>query len=99
MTPHPRPPFWLTLGTPTVVVLHRTTDRWRYALYFTEPAGVADGALADPPPSSAPAAARSSALRKAEEITRRRLGVEWRETDRPDCWTGTVTSAGPRPPA
>ncbi|MCF3133816.1 hypothetical protein [Streptomyces olivochromogenes] len=92
-----RRPYWRTLGTPTTLVLYRTADRWRYAVYFTEPAGVADGALTDPASSSEPGTAQAALLRTAEELTHRQLGVLWRESDQPDWWTGTVTSAGPRP--
>ena len=94
-----RQPFWRTLGTPTTLVLLRTPDRWRYAVYFTGPAGVADGALADPPTSSEPDIAQAALLHKTEELTHRQLEIRWHESDRPDSWTGTVASAGPRPPA
>ncbi|MEW2517017.1 hypothetical protein [Actinacidiphila alni] len=49
-----RQPYWRTIGTPTTLVLYRTVDRWRYAISFTEPSGVADGALNDhlPNPSA-----------------------------------------------
>ncbi|MET8451950.1 hypothetical protein [Streptomyces sp. NPDC005209] len=94
-----RRPYWRTLGTPTTLVLYRTADRWRYAVYFTEPAGITDGALADPVSSSEPSTAQAALLRTTEELTRRQLGVLWRESDRPDWWTGTVTGAGPRPTA
>ncbi|MFF2998184.1 hypothetical protein ACFVTC_27080 [Streptomyces sp. NPDC057950] len=93
-----RRPYWHTIGTPTSLVLYRTVERWRYALYFTEPSGVADGALDDPASSSAPGAAQDACRQKAEEFTHRRLEVLWCESDQPDWWTGTVTSTGPRPP-
>ncbi|MFF5715849.1 hypothetical protein [Streptomyces buecherae] len=98
-----RRPYWRTIGTPTSLVLYRTLDGWRYALYFAEPSGVADGALHDlvsaPGPASEPGIAQAACHRKAEELTRRHLAVSWRASDQPDTWTGTVTSAGPRPPA
>jgi hypothetical protein len=94
-----RQPYWLTIGTPTTLVLYRTVVRWRYAVYFNEPSGIADGALNDPASSSAPGIAQAACHQKAEELTRRRLEILWRESDQPDGWTGTVTSAGPRPPA
>ncbi|MGW1965531.1 hypothetical protein ACWCPD_35400 [Streptomyces sp. NPDC001935] len=94
-----RKPYWRTLGTPTHLVLYRTPDGWRYAVYFTGPVGIADGALADPPSSSEPDLAQTALLRKAEEFTCRRLEVLWQASDQPDWWTGTVAKAGPLPPA
>ncbi|MFF8595791.1 hypothetical protein ACF061_30960 [Streptomyces sp. NPDC015220] len=94
-----RQPYWRTIGTPTTLVLYRTVDRWRYAIYFAEPSGVADGALNDPASPSEPGTAQAACHQKAEELTHRRLEVLWRETAQPDEWTGTVASARPRPPA
>lgn len=94
-----RQPYWRTLGTPATLVLYRTPDNWRYAVYFTGPAGVTDGALADPPSSSGPDVAQAALLHKAEEFTRRQLEVLWRESDQPDWWIGSVASAGPCPDA
>ncbi|MFD8733593.1 hypothetical protein ACFV06_01605 [Streptomyces sp. NPDC059618] len=94
-----RQPFWRTLGTPTHLVLYRTPDRWRYAVYFTGPDGIADGALTAPPPSSEPDIAQAALLHKTEELTHRQIEVLWSTSDHPDWWTGTVTTAGPRPPA
>ncbi|WP_030694365.1 hypothetical protein [Streptomyces globisporus] len=94
-----RQPYWRTIGTPTTLVLYRTVDRWRYAIYFTEPSGIADGALNDPVSSSEPGIAQAACRQKAEELMHRRLEVLWCESDQPDWWTGTITSAGPRPPA
>ncbi|MEH0433845.1 hypothetical protein QBB34_47640 [Streptomyces stelliscabiei] len=68
-------PYWRTLGTPTSLVLYRTPDRSRYAVHFTGPAGITDGALADPPPSSGPDIAHAALLQKAEELTHRRLDI------------------------
>lgn len=94
-----RQPYWRTLGTPTHFVLYRTPDQWRYAVYLTGPAGIADGALVDPPSSSKPDIAQTALLQKAEKLTRRRLEVLWHASGQPDCWTGTVADAGPLPPA
>ncbi|MFJ3842226.1 hypothetical protein ACWGHM_37020 [Streptomyces sp. NPDC054904] len=94
-----RQPYWRTIGTPTILVLYRTVDRWRYAIYFTEPSGVADGALNDSVSSSEPGIAQAACRQKAEELTHRRLELLWHESDQPDGWTGTITSAGPRPRA
>jgi hypothetical protein len=96
--PSKRQPYWRTLGTPTTLVLYRTPGKWRYAVYFTGPAGVADGALADPPSSSEPDLAQTALLQKAEELTHRQLEVLWSESDQPDCWAGIVARVGPRPP-
>ncbi|MEU3727161.1 hypothetical protein [Streptomyces sp. NPDC031705] len=92
-------PHRLALGTPTTIVLYRTPDRWRYAVYFAGPGGVADGALGAPSPSCEPGAAQAAAVRKAEELGRRRLEVRWHAAHEPGWWTGTVTDAGPLPPA
>jgi hypothetical protein len=94
-----RHPYRRTTGTPTTLLLYRTVDKWRYAICFTEPSGIADGALDDPAPTSEPDTAQTAFRQKAEEFTHRLLEVHWRESDQPDWWTGTVTSAGPRPPA
>ncbi|MER6441059.1 hypothetical protein ABT275_32430 [Streptomyces sp. NPDC001185] len=94
-----RQPYWRTIGTPTTLVLYQTVDSWRYAIYFTEPSGVADGALNDPASTSEPDAAQTACRLKAEELTHRRLEVVWRESDQPDWWTGSVTGGGPRSPA
>ncbi|QMU70630.1 hypothetical protein [Streptacidiphilus sp. P02-A3a] len=94
-----RQPYWRTIGTPTTLVLYRTVDRWRYAIDFTSPSGIADGALNDPAPTCEPGTAQTACRHKAEELTHRLLEVHWRESDQPDWWAGTVTSAGPRPPA
>ncbi|MEU3794607.1 hypothetical protein [Streptomyces fructofermentans] len=94
-----RQPYWRTIGTPTYLVLYRTVDRWRYAIYFTEPLGIADGTLNDPAPASGPGTAQAACHQKAEEVTHRRLEVLWSASDEPEWWTATVTSAGPLPPA
>ncbi|WP_432089548.1 hypothetical protein [Streptomyces sp. bgisy095] len=94
-----RQPYWRTIGTPTTLVLYRTVDRWRYAICFAEPSGVADGALSDRVSSSEPGIAQAACRQKAEELTHRHLEVLWRESGQPDGWTGTITSAGPLPPA
>ncbi|WP_189282321.1 hypothetical protein [Streptomyces atratus] len=78
-----RRPYWRTLGTPTSLVLYRTPDGWRYTVHFTGPAGIADGALAGPPPSSEPDIAQAALVQKAEELTHRRLGVLWHAPDHP----------------
>jgi hypothetical protein len=94
-----RRPYWRTLGTPASLVLYRTADGWRYAVCFTGPAGIADGALAGPAPSSEPGIAQAALVQQAEELTHRRLDVLWHAPDQPDWWTGTVTFAGLLPPA
>ncbi|MFJ9447887.1 hypothetical protein ACIRRH_39575 [Kitasatospora sp. NPDC101235] len=94
-----RKPYWWTFGTPTTLVLYRTPERWRYAVYFTGPKGVADGALDHPAASGEPESAQAAMHRKAEELTRRELEVTWQETDQPGWWTGVVTNAGPVPAA
>ncbi|KIX79049.1 hypothetical protein SF23_03005 [Streptomyces sp. MBRL 10] len=66
-------------------MLYRTVGRWRYAMYFTEPLGVADGALHDPVPSSEPGIAHAACRRKVEELTHRRLEVLGRASGQPGC--------------
>jgi hypothetical protein len=88
----PRRPVF---GTPAALVLYRTADRWRYALFFAAPGGVADGALDQPPPTASPEAAQAACLRKAEEFTGARLTVVWRAADDPGWWTGSVQNAEP----
>ncbi|MFG2918859.1 hypothetical protein ACGF0D_38990 [Kitasatospora sp. NPDC048298] len=92
-----RKPYWWTFGTPTTLVLYRTPERWRYAVHFTGPEGVADGALDHPTTSGEPESAQAAMHRRAEEFTRRELEISWAEADRPDHWTGLITSAGPLP--
>ncbi|MFE2866290.1 hypothetical protein [Embleya sp. NPDC059259] len=92
-----RRPYWRALGTPATLMLYRTPERWRYAIYFA-PGGVACGGLDDPPPSSNPGGAQVAVHRGAEEFTHRELEVTWNEADEPDRWTGVVTNAGPLPP-
>ncbi|MER7511769.1 hypothetical protein ABTX82_25930 [Streptomyces lavendulae] len=92
-----RPPYWRRIGTPKTLVLYRTPERWRYAVYFEAPVGFADGYLAHPAPTSGPGTAQSALHRRAEELTHRELEVCWQPADQPDCWTGAVTKAGPLP--
>ncbi len=94
-----RRPYRRTFGTPTSLVLYRTPDGWRYAVHLTGPAGIADGSLAGPPPSSEPHIAQAALVRKAGELPHRRLDVLRHVPDQPDWWTGTVTVAGPLTPA
>ncbi|MFJ8785370.1 hypothetical protein [Streptomyces sp. NPDC102476] len=79
-----RRPYWRIFGTPTSLVLYRTPDGWRYAVHFTGPAGIADGTLAGPPPSSEPDIAQAALVQKAEELIHRRLDVLWYAPDQPD---------------
>ncbi|GAA2157055.1 hypothetical protein GCM10009760_58750 [Kitasatospora kazusensis] len=94
-----RTPYWRTIGTPTTLVLYRTPDRWRFAVYFTDPRGVADGGLDHPVPSCEPEIAQAALHRRAEELTHRKLDVAWQEAGQPGCWTGAVTNTGPLPVA
>jgi hypothetical protein len=94
-----RRPYWRTLGTPTSLVLYRTPGGWRYAVHFTGLADIADGTLAGPPHSSEPDIAQAATVQKAEELTHRRLDVLRHAPGQPNWWTGTVTVAGPLPPA
>ncbi|MFE4361019.1 hypothetical protein [Kitasatospora sp. NPDC056800] len=92
-----REPYWRRLGTPATLVLYRTPNRWRYAVYFTGPGGIADGGLDEPAPSCEPVIAQTAMHRKAEELTHRTLEVTWQEADQDGCWTGVITNPGPLP--
>ncbi|MFD4393589.1 hypothetical protein [Kitasatospora sp. NPDC058397] len=90
-----RKPFWRTLGTPKTLALYRTPDRWRFAVYFEAPGGVADGFLDRPAPSCEAELAQFALRLRTEEITHRDLEVSWQPTDRPDWWIGVITRVGP----
>ncbi|MEV7778476.1 hypothetical protein [Kitasatospora sp. NPDC088351] len=92
-----RKPYWRTFGTPRTLVLYRTPDRWRYAVYFENPRGIADGALDRPAVSCEPETAQAAMRLKAAELTCRELDVDWAATDQPGWWTGAVTRVGPLP--
>ncbi|MEV7533747.1 hypothetical protein [Streptomyces hydrogenans] len=81
-----------SLGTPTAIVLFRTVDQWRFALYLAEPQGVADGYLTHPEADGEPAEAQVAACLKAEEFADRPLTVSWRPSEKPDRWEGTITT-------
>ncbi|MFE2723609.1 hypothetical protein [Kitasatospora sp. NPDC059327] len=94
-----RKPYWRTIGTPRALILYRTPDRWRFAVSFEAPGGIADGALDHPAPSCEPETAQAALHRRAEELTHRALEVSWQPADQPDQWIGLVTRAGPLPDA
>jgi len=58
-----RQPYRRTIGTPATLVLYRTVDTWRYAIYFTGRGGIADGALGEPASSSEPGVAQAACHR------------------------------------
>ena len=84
--------WWEKLGRPSAVVLFRTPLKWRYAVYFTDPGGVLDGGLNDVPADSAPSPAQTAMHDWIEDTFHRSFAVAWADTDKPDWWTGTVTS-------
>lgn len=86
-----------SLGAPVTIVLFRAPDRWRYALYFSEPHGVADGYLAHPGADIEPGEAQTAACAKAEEIAGRSLAISWQASGEPGWWTGAVTSGTSEP--
>ncbi|MFJ7206659.1 hypothetical protein ACIQWR_24400 [Streptomyces sp. NPDC098789] len=67
--------------------------QWRYAVYFTEPDGFVDGALAEQPADSSPESAQTAACRRIEEIfgMPTPMPVTWTPADQPDWWTGTAS--------
>ncbi|MFJ6424198.1 hypothetical protein [Streptomyces hydrogenans] len=87
------------LGTPTAIVLFRTVDQWRFALYFAEPQGVADGYLTHPGADGEPAEAQVAARLKAEEFAGRPLTVSWQSSEKPDWWEGAITAHTEEHPA
>ncbi|MEV8038907.1 hypothetical protein [Streptomyces sp. NPDC086182] len=84
--------WWKKLGSPSAVVLFRTPLKWRFAVYFTDPDGVLDGGLIDEPADSAPQSAQTAMHGWIEDTFHRSFAVTWAETDKPDWWTGTITS-------
>ncbi len=85
------------LGSPATIVLFRTPDRWRYALYFSEPRGVADGCLAHPGADSEPGEAQTAARAKAEQIAGQSLAISWQTSEEPGWWTGAITTGTSEP--
>ena len=85
-----RAPF----GEPKALVLYRTPERWRFAVYLVA-GGILDGYLSEPDPACEPALAQAALERRAEELAGRALRVVWRVTDKPDWWTGEVVGADP----
>ncbi|MGW5779141.1 hypothetical protein [Streptomyces sp. NPDC003863] len=83
------------LGTPRSFVLYRTPDLWRYAVHFS--GGIVDGYLVQPCADSEIREAQTAALAKAEELAGQPLKIAWEPSDKPDRWTGTVTT-GPSEP-
>jgi hypothetical protein len=90
-------PHRSTFGAPRTLVLYRTPERWRFALYFEGAGGVLDGALDRPAPDGEPGAAQAALHRRAEELTHRELEVRWQPGGEPDWWTGAVTRAASLP--
>ncbi|WP_330180585.1 hypothetical protein OHB26_29855 [Nocardia sp. NBC_01503] len=84
-------------GTPTTLVLYRTPDRWRHAVYLSDPDGVLDGSLPDIAPTCAVEQAQSDLHRRVELANGRRFHLSWHEADKPDWWTAEVTDLGPLP--
>ncbi|KQW00338.1 hypothetical protein ASD08_46655 [Streptomyces sp. Root369] len=72
---------------------------WRTVGTPTSVVYIADGTLAGSPPASEPDIAQAALVQKAEELTHRRLDVPRHAPDQPEGWTGTVSVAGPLPPA
>jgi hypothetical protein len=84
------------LRHPTVQVLYKTTDRWRYAIYVAS-GDVLDGYLhlhVDAPADEA----QAELVRVAGELAQKPLAVEWTVAGQPGSsdpsvlfWTGQVT--------
>ncbi len=81
------------------LVLYRTPERWRFAVFFVG-GGVVDGALSDDvAPDCEPAVAQAAMEQTATNLLHRTLEVTWHPSDQADGWTGEVTAASPLPPA
>jgi RimJ/RimL family protein N-acetyltransferase len=83
------------VGTPTWLVLHRAPDQWRYAIYFDEPRGVADGYLGHLAVTCELEIAQEALRRHTEEFTLCQVEVAWQAPDTPDWWTGAVSAKLP----
>ncbi len=84
-------------GPPTLALLYRGREKWRYAIY-TEHGGVADGYIGEVPLAAPWEAAGERLELKVSAWARELHGVdveiEWSPADEPDWWTGEVTIAG-----
>ncbi|MFF7436651.1 hypothetical protein [Streptomyces sp. NPDC008122] len=77
-------------GTPKSFVLYRTSDAWRYAMYFS--GAIVNGYLAQPSSGNEPGKAQTAAHGKAEELAGRPLTISWEASGEPGWWTGTITT-------
>lgn len=78
------------LGHPTTLVLYKTPEQWRHAIYGAG-GNVLDGYLhlrVDAPMEEA----QTELTRLASDIAQKPLLIEW-TTDKPGWWTGEVTNA------
>lgn len=76
------------LRHPRVLVLYKSADRWRYAIYVAN-GDVADGYLhlhVDVPADEA----QADLVRVASELAQRPLTVQWTVTEYPGFWSGQV---------
>lgn len=80
---------WWTVSEPRTLVLYRTAQSWRWALYFVS-GQIADGYLSAPSPDSSAQEARDALVLRAGELTRRDITVRWRPGDEAGWWTGEV---------
>lgn len=77
-------------GTPKTFVLYRTPNVWRFAMYFS--GAIVDGYLAHPSTDSEPGDAQTAAHGRAEDLAGRPLTISWEASDKPDWWTGAITT-------
>lgn len=89
-----RDPDRAPFGEPKFLVLYRTAERWRFAVYLAA-GGVLDGYLSEPGRDCEPSLAQAALERRADELAGRVLRVAWRAADKPDWWTGEVIGADP----
>jgi hypothetical protein len=76
------------LGIPEKLVLYRTPDRWRFAIYG-DTGNVADGYL-DTSIGTDVEEAQGALVSRASDIAQISLTVSW-HTSQPGWWTGDVT--------
>ncbi|MFC9792959.1 hypothetical protein [Streptomyces sp. NPDC057695] len=88
----PRKDWRSRLGRPVTVVLFRTPDEWRYAVYLADPGGVLDGVLPDVSPEGSPESAQEAMHLRIEDAFQQPVRMAWAPTGKPDWWTGDVTA-------
>ncbi|MFG2978214.1 hypothetical protein ACGFYY_35140 [Streptomyces sp. NPDC048331] len=94
--PRTRKDWRSRLGRPATVVLFRTPDKWRFAVYLADPGGVLDGALPNESPDGSPESAQEAIHRWIEDTFQQPVTMAWTPTDKPDwgCHRNPVRNRG-----